>query len=45
MIRKHVGRALAPAVGLALLLVPAQAPPAADGIGRVVVTPDHVAAG
>jgi hypothetical protein len=45
MIRKHCRRALAPALGLALLLVPAHAPPASDGIGRVVVTPNHVAAG
>jgi hypothetical protein len=45
MIRKHFRRAIAPALGLALLLVPAQAPPAADGIGRVVVTPNKVAAG
>lgn len=44
-IRKHYRRALAPVFGLALLLVPAPAPPAADGIGRVVVTPNHVVAG
>ncbi|HEX6491647.1 MAG TPA: hypothetical protein VF002_09790 [Gaiellaceae bacterium] len=33
-----------PVFGLLLLLVPAQAPPAADGTGRVVITPTHVAA-
>jgi hypothetical protein len=44
-ILKHCRRALAPVLGLALLLVPAQAPPASDGVGRAVVTPDHVAAG
>lgn len=44
-ISKHCRRALAPALGLALLLVPAQAPPASDGVGRVVVTPNHVVAG
>jgi hypothetical protein len=40
-------RALVPVLGLALLLVPAQQPTAAtgNGVGRVVVTPDHVAAG
>jgi hypothetical protein len=37
-------RALVPVLGLALLLVPAQSP-AAPGLGRVEVTPDHVAAG
>jgi len=37
-------RALVPVLGLALLLVPAQSP-AAPGLGRVDVTPDHVAAG
>jgi hypothetical protein len=38
-------RALAPVLGLALLLALAPAPPAADGVGRAVVTPGHVAAG
>jgi hypothetical protein len=40
-------RAVLPVLGLALLLVPAQRPAAATGVGvgRVVVTPDHVAAG
>ena len=37
-------RALVPVLGLAVLLVPAQSP-AAPGLGRVDVTPDHVAAG
>jgi hypothetical protein len=37
-------RALVPVLGLALLLVPAQSS-AAPGLGRVDVTPDHVAAG
>jgi hypothetical protein len=37
-------RALLPVLGLALLLVPAQSP-AASGVGRVEITPDHVAAG
>ncbi len=37
-------RAFVPVLGLALLLVPAQSP-AAPGLGRVDVTPDHVAAG
>jgi hypothetical protein len=37
-------RALVPVLGLVLLLVPAQSP-AAPGVGRVDVTPDHVAAG
>ena len=37
-------RALVPVLGLALLLVPGQSP-AAPGVGRVDVTPDHVAAG
>jgi hypothetical protein len=37
--------ALVPVLGLVLLLVPAQSPAAAPGIGRVDVTPDHVAAG
>jgi hypothetical protein len=37
-------RALVPVLGLVLLLVPAQSP-AAPGLGRVDVTPDHVAAG
>ena len=44
-ITKHCRRALAPVLGLGLLLVSAPAPPAADGIGRVDVTPDHVPAG
>jgi NPCBM-associated, NEW3 domain of alpha-galactosidase len=34
-----------PMLGLAFLLVPAQGPGADDGLGRVVVTPDHVTAG
>jgi hypothetical protein len=40
-------RAVLPLLGLALLLVSAQQPTAATGVGvgRVVVTPDHVAAG
>jgi hypothetical protein len=37
-------RALVPVLGLVLLLVPARSP-AAPGVGRVDVTPDHVAAG
>ncbi len=37
-------RALVPVLGLAFLLVPAQSP-AAPGVGRVEITPDHVAAG
>jgi hypothetical protein len=37
-------RALVPVLGLALLIVPAQSP-AAPGVGRVDVTPDHVPAG
>src|SRR5437763_15098356 len=37
-------RALVPVLGLALLLVPAQSP-AAPGLGRVDITPDHVSAG
>jgi hypothetical protein len=42
---KHCRRALVPVLGLVLLLVPAQQPSAADGIGRVVVTPTRVIAG
>jgi hypothetical protein len=38
-------RSLVPALGLTLLLVPAPQPSAADGIGRVVVTPARVTAG
>src|SRR2546423_1291040 len=38
-------RLAVPALGLALLLGPAQGLGADDGVGRVVVTPDHVAAG
>jgi len=38
-------RALVPLLGLALLLVPAQTPAAAPGVGSVVVTPSRVAAG
>jgi hypothetical protein len=37
-------RALAPVLGLAFLLVPAQSP-AAPGVGRVEITPNRVAAG
>ncbi len=37
-------RALLPVLGLALLILPAQSP-AAPGVGRVDITPDHVAAG
>jgi hypothetical protein len=37
-------RALVPVLGLALLLVPSQSP-AAPGVGRVEITPDHVPAG
>jgi hypothetical protein len=44
-IKKHLRRALAPVFGLVLLFVAAPAPPAADGIGRIVVTPNHVVAG
>src|SRR2546421_4695119 len=42
---KHCRRILVPVFGLVLLLVPAQQPTAADGIGRVDVTPARVAAG
>jgi hypothetical protein len=42
---KHFRRAAVPVLGLALLLVPAQSPAADEGVGRVVVTPDHVTAG
>src|SRR5919202_1925139 len=42
---KHCRRALVSVLGLVLLLVPAAQPPAADGIGRVDVTPARVAAG
>jgi hypothetical protein len=38
-------RLLLPVLGLALFLVPAQTPSADDGVGRVVVTPNHVTAG
>ena len=45
MIRK-LPRVLIPVLGLALLLMPAQSPAAvAPGVGRVDITPDHVAAG
>ena len=44
MIRK-LPRVLIPVLGLALLLVPAQSPSAAPGVGRVDITPDRVAAG
>ena len=44
-IGKHCRRALVPVLGLVLLLVSAQAPPAADGIGRVDITPKRVIAG
>jgi hypothetical protein len=37
-------RALLPVLGLVLLSLPAQSP-AAPGVGRVEITPDHVAAG
>src|SRR5438309_10483211 len=37
-------RALVPLLGLVVLLMPPQSP-AAQGVGRVDVTPDHVAAG
>ena len=37
-------RALLPVLGLALLILPAQSP-AAPGLGRVDIAPDHVAAG
>jgi hypothetical protein len=42
---KHCRRALVSVLGVVLLLVPAEQPPAADGIGRVDVTPARVAAG
>jgi len=47
VIRKLHLRALVPLLGLALLLVPAESPAATPGVGvgRVDVTPDHVAAG
>ena len=38
-------RFLVPALGLTLLLVPAGQPGAAEGVGRVVVTPARVTAG
>ena len=38
-------RAVVPVLGLALLLVPAHGPAAAEGVGRVTVTPNRVAAG
>jgi len=41
---KRYRRALLPVLGLALLILPAQSP-AAPGLGRVDITPDHVAAG
>ena len=44
MIRK-LPRVLITVLGLASLLVPAQSPSAAPGLGRVDITPDHVAAG
>lgn len=44
MIRK-LPRVLIAVLGLAMLLVPAQSPSAAPGVGRVDVTPDHVPAG
>lgn len=42
---KHCRRALVPVLGLVLLLVPVQAPTAAEGSGRIDVTPARVAAG
>jgi hypothetical protein len=45
VIRKLHPRALVPVLGLALLLVPAPSSSAAPGVGRVDITPDHVAAG
>jgi hypothetical protein len=45
VIRKLPRVVLIPVLGLALLLVPAQSPSAAPGLGRVDITPDHVAAG
>ena len=45
VIRKLHPRALVPVLGLALLLVPAPSSSAAPGVGRVEITPDHVAAG
>jgi hypothetical protein len=45
VIRKLQPRFLAPVLGLAFLLVPAQGPSAALGVGRVDITPTHVAAG
>jgi hypothetical protein len=45
MIVKHCRRLLVPALGLTLLLAPAGSPPAADGVGQVIVTPARVTAG
>lgn len=47
MIRKLHLRALVPLLGLVLLLLPAESPAATPGIGvgRVDITPNHVAAG
>jgi hypothetical protein len=44
-ITKNFRRALVPVVGLGLLLCFAPGPTASDGIGRAVVTPNHVVAG
>jgi hypothetical protein len=41
----HCRRVLVPVFGLALLLVPAESPTAAEGSGRVAVTPTKVSAG
>ena len=38
-------RAVVPVLGLTLLLVPAHGPAAAEGVGRVAITPARVAAG
>jgi hypothetical protein len=43
--RKLWRRSVVPVLGLALLLVPAHRPAAADGVGRIVISPNRVAAG
>jgi hypothetical protein len=45
VIRKLHRRVLAPVLGLVFLLLPAQSPAAAPGVGRVDITPARVAAG
>ena len=44
IIRHCRAAVVVPVFGLALLLAPVQAPPAADGTGKVVITPSHVEA-